>query len=373
MQSNLPDEIIRAHASRYPLMQPHDAIKLCYQACFGAEHMILNVNGAKEYLNREYEQALPDDSELFEQLPGGYARLHLGAAKREGIAAELIFALFYATAAAPQPEDAQQRFKELLDTIALLADDGTFEFSRHELEAYLLEYLSDEPEQSPVRHSGVYRYVYSPRYRVVDARYVPLIGLCKAIYDSAVSASAIIEKVPDTLLPKRRRTIVAIDGRCASGKSTAADLIARAFGAEIVRCDDFFLPPELRKPERYAEPGGNIHYERFAHEVLAKLSDCKPFEYGVFDCSAGRISRTVRVGDSPFVIVEGAYSMHPRFGRYYTLSAFFDLSRETQRERIIARDGKGAWQAFEQKWIPLEEAYIAATNADRRADIIVRT
>lgn len=374
MQSNLPDEIIRAHAMRYPHIQPHDAVKLCYQACFGAGHMIFNTAGAVEYLNREYEQAQPDDSELFEPLPGGYARLNLGAAKREGLSAEIVFALFYATAATPPPEDAPQRFKALLEILAQLADDGTFEFSRHELEACLAEFLSDEPEPSPVGYSGVYSYLYTPRYRVVDARYAPIIGLCKMIYDKAVSSSTVImpARDPDDIT-HNHRTVIAIDGRCASGKSTAADLIVRAFGAEIVRCDDFFLPPELRKPERYAEPGGNIHYERFAHEVLAKLPDCKPFEYGVYDCSAGRITRTLRVGDSPFVIVEGAYSTHPRFGRYYTLSAFFDVSRETQRARIIARGGESAWQAFEQKWTPLEEAYIAATNADKRADIIVRT
>lgn len=374
MQYNKADTIILAHAARYPLMQPQDAVKLCYQAYFGAGHMISNTAGAVEYLNREYEQAQPDNSELFEILPGGYARLNLCAAKRAGLSAELIFALFFATAAAPLPEDAPQRFRALLDTLAQLADDGAFEFSRLELEAYLSDYISDEPVPAPVSHSSMYRYVYEPRYRVVDARYAPIIGLCKMIYGKAVSSSTVIMPVrdPDDIT-HNIRTVIAIDGRCASGKSTAADLIVRAFGAEIVRCDDFFLPPELRTPGRYAEPGGNIHYERFAAEVIDNLATKKPFEYGVYDCSVGRITRTTRVGDSPFIIVEGAYSTHPRFGRYYNLSAFFDVSKETQRERIIAREGENAWPAFERKWIPLEEAYIAATNADKRADIVVRT
>ena len=32
--------------------------------------------------------------------------------------------------------------------------------------------------------------------------------------------------------------------------------------------DDFFLRPEQRRPERFAEPGGNVDRERFAAEVL---------------------------------------------------------------------------------------------------------
>jgi len=141
----------------------------------------------------------------------------------------------------------------------------------------------------------------------------------------------------------------------------------------VVHCDDFFLPPHLRTPERYAEPGGNIHYERFAEEVVARLHSCEPFEYGVYDCSWGKITRRAKVSGSPLVIVEGAYSTHPRFGRYYNIFAFFDISPEEQMARIVKREGEEGWKAFSERWIPLEEAYIAATDAMSRADIVVRT
>ena len=56
-----------------------------------------------------------------------------------------------------------------------------------------------------------------------------------------------------------RPALAAIDGRCGSGKSTLAGLAAHRLGCPLFHMDDFFLPPALRTPERYAAPGGNVH------------------------------------------------------------------------------------------------------------------
>ena len=212
-------------------------------------------------------------------------RLYIGAAKRQGIAAELIFALFNATAAVLPENNALIRFHELLEQASELAGRGAFSFTRAELDDHLFSYLTDAQTPPPVSHSEEYRRAYSPHYRIVDARFIPLFELCKVIFALKCKSDG------------KQRTVIAFDGRCASGKTTAAELISRAFNAEVIRCDDFFLPPGLRTHERYAEPGGNIHYERFAEEVLAKLPTGEPFEYGVFDCSEGRITRKARVGN----------------------------------------------------------------------------
>ena len=353
------EELLRYHAAKYPLMRPEDLVKLCYQASFGAGHMLKNPGAVLEWLKAEYNAAEPVGGELFEPLPGGYARLYLGAAKSGGILPELVLALFSATASVEPDNDALARFLELIELAKSLAESDVFSFSRAELEGYLAGYLKDGEIPPPVIHSEVYRQEYYPHYRIVDARFVPLFELCKDIYNLSRGEG--------------KRVVAAFDGRCASGKTTAAELISRAFGAEVVHCDDFFLPPHLRTPERYAEPGGNIHYERFAEEVVARLHSCEPFEYGVYDCSWGKITRRAKVSGSPLVIVEGAYSTHPRFGRYYNIFAFFDISPEQQMARIVKREGEEGWKAFSERWIPLEEAYIAATDAMSRADIVVRT
>ena len=65
--------------------------------------------------------------------------------------------------------------------------------------------------------------------------------------------------------------VIAMDGRAAAGKTTLAEELAVTLGGAVVHMDDFFLPGELRTPERLAAPGGNVHAERFVEEVLPYL------------------------------------------------------------------------------------------------------
>lgn len=49
--------------------------------------------------------------------------------------------------------------------------------------------------------------------------------------------------------------VIAMDGRAAAGKTTLAEELAVTLGGAVVHMDDFFLPGELRTPERLAAPG----------------------------------------------------------------------------------------------------------------------
>ena len=65
--------------------------------------------------------------------------------------------------------------------------------------------------------------------------------------------------------------MVAIDGKCTSGKTTLASKLAEIYDCNVFHMDDFFLRPEQRTSERFAEIGGNVDYERFQEEVLFPL------------------------------------------------------------------------------------------------------
>ena len=47
--------ILLAHARRYPLMEPRDAVKLIYQSEFGGGHLIRDESACLDFLRREYE------------------------------------------------------------------------------------------------------------------------------------------------------------------------------------------------------------------------------------------------------------------------------------------------------------------------------
>ena len=71
---------------------------------------------------------------------------------------------------------------------------------------------------------------------------------------------------------EQERVMVAIDGPCASGKSTLGAALAQKLGCPLFHMDDFFLPPAQKTPQRLAEPGGNVDAERFFAEVLLPFS-----------------------------------------------------------------------------------------------------
>lgn len=166
---------------------------------------------------------------------------------------------------------------------------------------------------------------------------------------------------------------VAIDGRCAAGKSTAAAMLGKTLGAPIVHTDDFFLPANMRTSERLREPGGNLDRERFMREVLPHVNSGKYFEYRRYDCKSGTFEKPLGIAATDIIIVEGAYSMHPSFGDYADLCVFFDIEHEAQCERILKRNGAAALEIFKNKWIPLEESYFMSTHTNERADMIYKS
>ena len=87
-----------------------------------------------------------------------------------------------------------------------------------------------------------------------------------------------MKQIVDTVLAKLHKNtkhpfLIAIDGMCGSGKTTLANYLAKELNASLFHMDDFFLQPHQRTPERLADPGGNVDYERFKAEVLNHVAD----------------------------------------------------------------------------------------------------
>lgn len=172
----------------------------------------------------------------------------------------------------------------------------------------------------------------------------------------------------DRLLREKDQVIVAIDGRCASGKTTLAGELQDVLGCNVFHMDDFFLRIEQRTEERYAEPGGNVDRERFILEVLRPLQQRQPFAYCPFDCHIMELGVPVSVTPAAVNIVEGTYSCHPAFWDSYDLRIFLTTEPDTQLSRIRRRNGADV-TAFQKRWIPLEERYFTAYRIDERCEL----
>lgn len=177
-----------------------------------------------------------------------------------------------------------------------------------------------------------------------------------------------LQSAIDRLLKRQDRVIVAIDGKCTSGKTTMASKLAQIYDCNVFHMDDFFLRPEQRTPERFAEVGGNVDYERFREEVLLPLESGKAFSYRPFDCSTFTIAPPVAVTPKKLNIIEGTYSHHPYFGNPYDLKILMTVDEETQRQRILERPAFLHKRFFEE-WIPMENRYFNMLLFSDRIDI----
>ncbi len=164
---------------------------------------------------------------------------------------------------------------------------------------------------------------------------------------------------------------VAIDGPCASGKSTLAQWLGQQLGCPVLRMDDFFLTPDLRTPQRLAKPGENVDHERFFAQVLQPLCQGRPARFRPWDCHAGDFAPEQTVAPCPLFITEGVYSLRPDLRDFYQLKIWVQADWPTRRQRLLDRGGEGCLARFEELWIPLEDAYFAAFQVEECCDYTV--
>ena len=179
-----------------------------------------------------------------------------------------------------------------------------------------------------------------------------------------------VKKQINGLLSSKDFVIVAIDGKCTSGKTTLAAQLAQIYDCNVFHMDDFFLRPQQRTQERYAETGGNVDYERFREEVLLPLLAGRDFSYRPFDCKTLTLLDPVRVSAKKLNLIEGSYSMHPYFENPYDLKILLTVDEKTQRQRIGQRPAH-LQQQFFTRWIPMEDRYLQAFSIAGQADIIL--
>ena len=335
----------------HPNMEPQDLVKYLYQACYGPGHLRSEKETMESYLKEEYESTKARRIPLFEQVGNDFIRINLARWKREGYPLSWLFNMFYHSLEKEEDDD-NDTFEDLLKQAKKVVKQGVFAFDRAGFEEYLKQYLKGEIH--PVHHSETYRKRYSPSYRLVRSEYQILFPILAKIAKR-----------------DKKNYVIAIDGPCTSGKSTLGKLLAEVLDIDCIHMDDFFLPLNLRTPERMAEPGGNVHYERFIEEVLPNLNSNKDFNYRLFECGdiMDFAKEPIKVRGNDLHLIEGSYASHPKFGHYMDLFVYTDIDPKTQLERVMKRNGPKMYEKFRDLWIPLENKYFKTFNIKKKADI----
>ncbi|MGE4277432.1 MAG: uridine kinase [Lawsonibacter sp.] len=332
-------ELLKEHFNNHPGMEPRDAVKFLYQSYMGGGHLIPDESTSLARLEAEWAQVdSAPSAPLGEPLGNGLYRLHLNACKGIGLSPFTINRLFFLTAQSTVPDP-----QGLAGALNLV---DTLPFSREIADDYLVQY---RVQGCPlVSHSETYRAAYSPAYRIVSSHYGNLIPLLFAI---------------DRQRAEHPQVRVAIDGPCASGKSTLGRLLSQIYRCPLVHMDDFFLQPEQRTPSRLSEPGGNVEYERVQQEVLAPLCRGDTARYRPWQCHLGKFGPEIVVDSTPLTVVEGSYSLHPALRDAYHLRVWTEAPWPVRSRRLQARDKQGALlERFLNLWIPMEDRYFSACH-----------
>ncbi|MCL2571444.1 MAG: hypothetical protein FWE11_03495 [Defluviitaleaceae bacterium] len=333
---------ILEEAKRHSSVTPQDIVKLCYQAAYGVGHILSDTTRALEYFNDEFESTPADDKLLVEYIGTDVCRVNFSAWKRLTLNPTWLWNLFFASIS----YETSGNIDEYILQAEKLCKDGKLPFSYSQWDDYIRGYNGEI-----VSHSPEYRENEKPAYRILTGWSVKLLPIIESIAGCASG-------------------VIAIDGRAAAGKSTLAGYLADIISdGIIIKMDDFFLPPELRTPERLAEPGGNIHHERFCEEVLPYIKADYEFQYRKFDCRIMDYDGVTVIPADSWRIVEGVYSGHPVFGDYADIRIFMDIEPGAQHQRIENRDNPKIAKQYFTKWIPMEEAYFRAYKIQEAANL----
>ncbi len=336
-------KIIVEHLKRYPDMQIQDMVKLLYQSEFGNGHMVSDPEDTLKLLKQEYSTVVGSRSEVspaVEAIGGDYCRVYLNQLP-QGLTLETLNKIFVLSTHRAGSD--QRQFEEKLELLQQCVREGLCDWNEQDVAEYLERYR--EQEYPVVSHTESYRQKYHPSYRVISEDYAAWLHVFADI-DQFLGGT---DEAP---------VLAAIDGQCASGKTTLAELIRQVYDCNVFHMDDFFLRPEQRTPQRLAEVGGNVDYERFREEVLTPLDSGRPFTYQVYDCRTQTLAKVEDVPVKRLNIVEGAYSRHPYFGSCYHLEYCLTIDQNEQRNRILKRNGADMLRRFESEWIPMENAYL---------------
>lgn len=161
-------------------------------------------------------------------------------------------------------------------------------------------------------------------------------------------------------LSPAERILITIDGPCGSGKSTLAAALTEQLACPVVHMDDYVIPHAMKTPERLATPGGNADAERLLAEVIRPWMAGKAACVRPYLCHEDRFGEAQPLPDSRVLILEGTYCNLPEIAAHASLRLFLTIDPAAQQERLLSRVGPERLVAFNERWIPLENAYFAA-------------
>lgn len=321
------ENIIKWHQQKYPKMQDQDLYKLLYQSEFGTGHSIENSKIALTRLQNEINQLTASNTkDLYEYISNDIIRINLETYKYYNLDINNLFNAF----------------------VLLSYKTGDNDKFIYKLNEFNIPFVS----KGPVHHSEIYNQVYNPHYRIVSTSF-----LTQEL--KKIQALNFISNI-------KGNKIIALEGKCGSGKTTLSNYLNEKLSVTIIPIDDFFLPLARKTKNRLSEIGGNVDYERVG-ELLLSIRNKQINKYNKFNCQTQSYEE-VNIVNNAIIILEGVYSYHKYFRHLIDYMLYLEVDNSTQDERLRNRSN---YERFIKEWIPLENTYYDSEAVAQHSDIII--
>ena len=166
-------DILRQQIVNHPSMMPQDVAKLCFQATYGAEHLLEDVKRAEAFFYDEYQMTEPGDKPVCEAISEEIVRVNFAGWKQSGLDEKKLFKAFCESAreisgATQKRDDEFRQRTEIVHEVLQEAERDDYvklDFSIDDWKEYLEQYRQGGIR--PVHHSSRYREAEKPAYRIV--------------------------------------------------------------------------------------------------------------------------------------------------------------------------------------------------------------
>lgn len=161
----------------HPSTTVTDILKQCYQAAYGAEHLLTDKVAARRYLEREFEATPAKDILLCEHISDEFCRVNIAAWKHRGLPSDDLFELF-AASAHPRENGREllEGFLREAEEYVDLHEEFVFSHGHHKRVKLFGEHCTEAVEEyrrsgmPAIHHSDAYREAEHPAYRIVETK-----------------------------------------------------------------------------------------------------------------------------------------------------------------------------------------------------------
>jgi len=202
---------------------------------------------------------------------------------------------------------------------------------------------------------------------------------------TGTAVAALVNEIRRRCHDLDRPFVVAVDGVSGAGKSTFCEALSRILDVSIIPLDDFYsahVPDACWDEKSDAQRALDVlDWNRIRREALAPLRAGRGARWQAFDFAAGaridgtygRSEENKRRLPSSVIVIDGAYSGHPKLADIIDMTVLLEVPDRTRTARLAGREDPRTLQDWFHCWGDPEAWYMTTVRPRTSFDLVITT